>query len=64
MYGLDENFLSAADRLSMDDIKTRFNHATNAGVTDDQRWGAANIVRVERDAARRLSPTRIGPRPR
>ncbi len=51
MYGLDETFLSAADRLSIDDIKTRFNHATNGAVTDEQRWGAPDIVRVERNAS-------------
>ena len=37
--------------MSIDDIKTRFNHPTNGGVTDDQRWGLPNIMRVERDGA-------------
>ncbi len=36
-------------RMSVDDIKTRFNHPTNAGVPEVQRWGLDNIIRVERD---------------
>ena len=31
LFGLDEAFLSAADRMSVDDIKTRFNRTTNGG---------------------------------
>ncbi|MCP4164656.1 MAG: LamG domain-containing protein [Chloroflexi bacterium] len=49
LFGLDEAFLTDADRLSVDDIKARFNHPTNNGVTDDMRWGIEDIIRVERD---------------
>ncbi|MCO6453542.1 MAG: hypothetical protein J5I90_22360 [Caldilineales bacterium] len=48
-YDLDEAFLGSANRMSVDDIKTRFNRTTNAGATLDQRWGLDDIMRVERD---------------
>ena len=36
--------------LTVADIDSRFNHATNSGVTDEQRWGLANVLSVEENS--------------
>jgi len=54
--GLDETFLSGADRnldgqadLTVDELARRFDRLSNGGVSEDERWGIDNILRVERN---------------
>ncbi len=52
--GLDVSFLAARDAnhdgtrdITVSTIYDRFNHTTNAGVSDEQRWNLPNVLSVE-----------------
>src|SRR5690606_9920371 len=61
--GLDRTFLAGRDcdtqtasgvcqgdgalDLSVAEIARRFNHTTNSGISDEQRWNVENILRVQ-----------------
>lgn len=56
-HGLDNAFLSARDQdgdnrrdLTLAEIARRFDHPTNNGVSEEQRWAIPNILRVEQHA--------------
>ncbi len=36
--------------ITVNDIATRFNHATNSGVSDEERWGIDNVFSVEENS--------------
>jgi hypothetical protein len=53
-HGLDSTFLAARDSdgvpgrdVTVNEIYRRFNHDTNAAVSDEERWGITNTLSVE-----------------
>ncbi|MCB0144559.1 MAG: hypothetical protein KDE50_32055 [Caldilineaceae bacterium] len=53
-YGLDNSFLAARDQdqngaldVTVAEIARRFDHTTNDGVSETERWAVPNVLRVE-----------------
>ncbi|MCB0086349.1 MAG: hypothetical protein KDE54_00420 [Caldilineaceae bacterium] len=48
LNGLDQSFLAGRSDMTVDTIAGRFDHATNSGVSDTERWNLPNVMSVDK----------------
>ncbi|MCB0084922.1 MAG: thrombospondin type 3 repeat-containing protein, partial [Caldilineaceae bacterium] len=50
LNGLDQSFLAGRPDMTVDTIAARFDHASNSGVSDTERWNLPNVMSVAKQS--------------